>query len=86
MQHHDDSSSDTEKVIIEFYQYLIAVFVIILISIGIIMLIKYRKCSIDKMSLFAMTFFIIDFIIKSLYKLTIEVGTHSGNDDNSKFY
>lgn len=37
-----NSSSDTENVIIEFYMYLIAVFLFFLISIGIIMLIKYR--------------------------------------------
>ena len=61
------SSSDAKNLMRDFYPYLLVVFILILITIGLIMLVKYRKCSIDKISFFAMGFYIVDFIIKSMY-------------------
>ena len=57
------------------YPFLLAAFILILIIIGLIMLIKYRKCSIDKISFFAMGFYIVDFIIKSIYSYANETNS-----------
>ena len=66
------------------YPFLLAAFILILIIIGLIMLIKYRKCSIDKISFFAMGFYIVDFIIKSIYSYANE--TNSIMTYNSMFF
>ena len=69
------SSWDAIRVMRTCYLYLIAAFILILIIIGLIMLIKYRKCSIDKISFFAMGFYIVDFIIKSIYSYANETNS-----------
>ena len=74
---------DAIKVMETCYPFLLAAFILILIIIGIIMLIKYRKCSIDKISFFAMGFYIVDFIIKSIYYYADE--TNSIMTYNSMF-
>ena len=78
------SSWDAIRVMRTCYLYLIAAFILILIIIGLIMLIKYRKCSIDKISFFAMGFYIVDFIIKSIYSYANE--TNSIMTYNSMFF
>ena len=75
---------DAIKVMRTCYPFLLAAFILILITIGIIMLIKYRKCSIDKISFFAMGFYIVDFIIKSIYSYANE--TNSIMTYNSMFF
>ena len=75
---------DAIKVMRTCYPFLLAAFILILIIIGLIMLIKYRKCSIDKISFFAMGFYIVDFIIKSIYSYANE--TNSIMTYNSMFF
>ena len=75
---------DAIRVMRTCYPFLLAAFILILIIIGLIMLIKYRKCSIDKISFFAMGFYIVDFIIKSIYSYANE--TNSIMTYNSMFF
>ena len=75
---------DAIRVMRTCYPFLLAAFILILITIGLIMLVKYRKCSIDKISFFAMGFYIVDFIIKSIYSYANE--TNSIMTYNSMFF